>query len=81
VKHSERTQFDYERFIEDIKTYYKTLPRINTDLTMVGRIARETGIDKMVLKYAFSTTQIRSFDTILRLAGWAGLYLDEYRRE
>ena len=59
--------------------YASNLPPPRTGLTVLGRIHRETEIDKDVLKYAFTQDHIRSFDTILRLAGWAGLYLDEYR--
>ena len=81
MKHSERTKFDYVLFVKDIKTYYHSLEPVNTDLSMTGRIARETGLDRLVVKYALGEAQIRSFDTVLRLAGWAGLHLDEYRKE
>lgn len=81
LKHNKRTNFDYPRFIEALKAHARTLPPINTDLTLVGRIARETGIDRVVLKHMFNSRVIRSFETVLRLAGWAGLYLDEFRRE
>ena len=81
MQHSARTHFDYKGFIEDVKKYAKSLPPTNTDLSTTGRIARETGLDKLVVKYSLEQEQIRSFDTVLKLAGWAGLYLDEYRRE
>ena len=81
LAYNARTKFDYMEFVKDVKKYYHSLEPTNTDLSMTGRIARETGLDRLVVKYALGEAQIRSFDTVLRLAGWAGLYLDEYRRE
>lgn len=81
LPYNKRVEFDYERFMRDVKSYYKTLPPVYSDLGIAGRISRETGISRDVVKYALQFEVLRSFDVILRLAGWAGLYLDEYRRE
>ena len=80
LPYNKRVEFDYERFMSDIKKHYKTLPPVYTDLGMAGRISRETGISRDVVKYALQFNTLRSFDVILRLAGWAGIYLDEYRK-
>lgn len=81
LAYSERTKFAYKEFVDDVRSYYHSLPPTNTDLSMTGRIARETGLDRLVVKFALGEYQIRSFDTVLKLAGWAHLFLDEYRRE
>lgn len=79
VPHNKRADFDYSRFMRDVSNYYKTLPPVHTDLGMAGRISRETGISRDVVKYALTFEVLRSFDVILKLAAWAGIYLDEYR--
>lgn len=60
-------------------TYADTLPYHATK-GLEGRIAEEVGIPKETVRFALRG-EIQSWRTICKLAGWAKLYLDEYRTE
>lgn len=79
LPYNERSSFALDRFVKDVKAHYDSLPPHMT-LGKVGRISQEAGLARDTVMYALNG-EIQSWRTICKLAGWAGLYLDEYREE
>jgi hypothetical protein len=68
--------------MKDVEAFAKTHPNFNlsSTTTVVGFISQETGVDRGTLRYA-QYGGVDSIRVICKLAGFAGLYLDEYRKD
>jgi hypothetical protein len=67
--------------MQDVETHANREMRPGTNnISVAGYIAQQTGIDRGTIRYAMFGN-IDSWRNICKLAGWAKLYLDEYRKE
>jgi len=68
--------------MKDLDAFAKSHPDFRTSnaTTSVGFISQETGVDRGTLRYA-AYGGIDSIRVICKLAGWAGFFLDEYRKD
>ena len=73
VPYNERGEFDLERLLKDVNERRKEL-----DLSYL-EVSRETGIPSESVKFAMYGN-VSNWRTVVQLAGWAGLWLDEYRQ-